>query len=190
MDDDTGNPVESPPEEREPETAPPPTIEAFTRYRDRVQADKADGGRIGELMLSYANAQPEEVREKLETDVDEFVRVWDVFAGSLPPRPAPPPPQAPPERQEYTAPEWRRQQIEREARRKTPVLDATFSMGGGGVMPEAGTAERAAARSQQKEIDSIRQRVRSGEKEAEFELAQKLFGDAASWKTAHGPDHY
>jgi hypothetical protein len=194
MDDDTITGAD-PPEETVTEgqatpDPPRPSIEAYVGFRDRIEADRAVGGPVASLMREFADAQPEEIREKLASDIDAFNSAWDQFQSMQPQRPAPPaaPPPPPPPR-EHTVPEWRRQEIERSARRKTQVMDATFSIGPG-IMPEPGTAERAAARSQQKEIDSIRARVREGSRDAEFELASKLFGDASHWKTTHGPERY
>jgi hypothetical protein len=193
MDDDTITGAD-PPEETVTEgqatpDPPRPTIEAYLAFKDRIASDT--DGSIGEMMKSFAAAQPEALRERLENDVDYFSEIWDKFANAFPPRPAsaPPPPPPSPGR-EYEAPEWRKAQIEREARRTRPVFDATFSIGGGGIQPEPGVGERAAAQRQQREIDGIRQRVRGGDREAEFELASRLFGDSRNWKPTHGPDHF
>lgn len=187
----TGDSPEQPQTEGGPVSpAPPPTIEAFVGYKDRIAADT--DGSIAAMMRSYADAQPPEVREKLENDVDTFIGVWDKFASAFPSRPSDPPPQAPPPApREFVVPSWRRQQIEREARRSSPVLDAAFSIGGGGVMPLEGTEERLAAKQHAREVNEIRQAIRENpaNRDLEYRLAEKLFPDASKWKPDHGPEN-
>lgn len=192
MDDEngTGRPPDDETVTEGPATPDPPrpSIEAYLGYKNRLAAD-ADGS-IGEMMKSYADAQPDEFRARLENDVDAFTEVWDKFAAAFPPRPSPSPaPQAPPPPpREYAIRPWELEAYERKARRTTDVIGPWNTLPPG-VMTDENTGQRQAAAAHNKEISTLRQRARAGDKESEYLLASKLFGDASKWKPDHGPDN-